>query len=147
MQVAALLEPYLHALRSPTPHQHASPLPTACNPLVHACKHAPSPPPFPSDPCHAGGVGSGRNFIAGTAELHIPLVAPFEGTIFGDYGTDLESGHSVLGDPAGSRNKPGNGFGGGLGVRMQTPIGPLRLEYGINDRQQGRFHLGIGSHG
>eukprot|EP00887_Chlorella_sp_A99_P003922 scaffold11.g3922.t1 len=93
-----------------------------------------------------GGVGTGRNFVAGTAELRVPLVAPFEGTLFADYGTDLDSGASVLGDPAGARNKPGTGYGYGAGVRIATPIGPLRLEYAMNDRQQRRFHLGIGSH-
>ena len=59
---------------------------------------------------------------------------------------DLDSGASVLGDPAGARNKPGNGYGFGAGVRIATPIGPLRLEYAWNDRRQRRFHLGIGSH-
>jgi outer membrane protein insertion porin family len=94
-----------------------------------------------------GGVGSGRRFLAGSAELHIPLVSPFEGTLFFDAGSDLDSGASVQGDPAGARNKPGKGYGYGAGVRIETPIGPLRLEYGMNDRWQRRFHLGIGSHG
>ena len=29
-----------------------------------------------------GSVGSGRNYVAGTAELHFPLVAPFEVTVY-----------------------------------------------------------------
>ncbi|KAI3429606.1 hypothetical protein D9Q98_005692 [Chlorella vulgaris] len=91
-----------------------------------------------------GAVGSGRNFVVGSAELRVPLVAPVEATLFGDYGTDLDSGASVLGDPAGARGKPGTGYGYGAGVRIDTPIGPLRLEYAINDRRQTKFHLGIG---
>lgn len=94
-----------------------------------------------------GGVGSGRSYVSGTAELHVPLVAPLEGTLFVDYGSDLGSGSQVPGDPAGARQKPGNGYGFGAGVRFDTPIGPLRLEYGVNDTWHRRFHLGIGSHG
>ena len=29
-----------------------------------------------------GSVGSGRNYVAGTAELHFPLVAPFEVCVY-----------------------------------------------------------------
>ena len=53
----------------------------------------------------------------------------------------------MQGDPAGARGKPGKGYGVGAGVRIDTPIGPLRLEYALNDQRQRRFHLGIGSHG
>lgn len=67
--------------------------------------------------------------------------------MFGDYGSDLDSGASVLGDPAGVRGKPGSGYGYGVGVRIDSPVGPLRLEYALNDRGARRFHLGIGSHG
>jgi outer membrane protein insertion porin family len=28
-------------------------------------------------------------------------------TLFADYGSDLDSGESVIGDPAGTRGKPG----------------------------------------
>jgi len=94
-----------------------------------------------------GGVGSGRNYVSGTAEIHFPLFQSLQGSLFGDYGSDLGSGHTVPGDPAGSRQKPGAGFGGGAGVRFDTPIGPLRLEYAMNDAKKRRFHLGIGSHG
>jgi outer membrane protein insertion porin family len=38
----------------------------------------------------------------------------------------------------------GSGYGYGAGVRIDTPIGPLRLEYAFNDRRQTKFHLGIG---
>ena len=71
----------------------------------------------------------------------------WQGTTFADYGTDLDSGASVKGDPAGVREKPGRGYGYGAGVRLDTPVGPLRLECALNDRGLRRFHLGIGSHG
>ena len=70
-----------------------------------------------------------------------------QGTLFADYGTDLDSGALVKGDPAGVREKPGQGYGYGGGVRVDTPVGPLRLEFAMNDRGLRRFHLGIGSHG
>ncbi|KAL4449506.1 hypothetical protein ABPG77_007150 [Micractinium sp. CCAP 211/92] len=94
-----------------------------------------------------GALGTGRNYVTGSAELRIPLVAPVEATLFGDWGSDLDSGASIPGDPAGARGKPGSGYGFGAGVRIDTPIGPLRLEYAMSDRRQTRFHLGIGSNG
>lgn len=48
------------------------------------------------------------------------------------------------GDPAGARLKPGNGYGYGFGIRVESPLGPLRLEYAFNDRQARRFHFGVG---
>lgn len=35
------------------------------------------------------------------------LAKPVHGTLFADYGSDLDSGESVIGDPAGTRGKPG----------------------------------------
>jgi outer membrane protein insertion porin family len=94
-----------------------------------------------------GGVGTGRRFAAATAELHFPLLAPVEGTLFADVGSDLGSGALVPGDPAGARQKPGAGWGAGAGVRLETPIGPLRLECALSDAGRRRFHLGVGAHG
>ena len=73
--------------------------------------------------------------------------AGMQGTLLFDYGTDLNSGAQVLGDPAGVRGKPGSGYGAGLGIRIDSPVGPLRLEYALNKNRQGRVHLGIGTHG
>ena len=91
-----------------------------------------------------GGVGSGRYCLESTAELRVPLVAPFHATLFFDHGTDLDSGATVIGDPAGARGKPGSGYGYGAGLRVDSPLGPLRLEYAWNDRRQTRFHVGLG---
>lgn len=92
-----------------------------------------------------GAVGSARNYVVCSTELHAPLVNPVEGCLFVDYGTDLDSGASIPGDPAGMRGKPGRGYGYGAGVRIDSPVGPLRLEYAFKDRGAGRFHFGIGS--
>ncbi|CAN0902108.1 Outer envelope protein 80, chloroplastic [Linum grandiflorum] len=91
-----------------------------------------------------GAVGSGRSYAVGSGELSFPLLGPVEGVIFGDYGTDLGSGPTVPGDPAGARLKHGSGYGGGAGVRVESPLGPLRLEYALNDRGEKRFHFGVG---
>ena len=48
-----------------------------------------------------GGVGSGRHCLETSAELRWPLVSPLHGTLFFDYGSDLDSGAAVIGDPAG----------------------------------------------
>jgi len=69
-----------------------------------------------------------------------------QGVAFVDFGTDFDSGQTVLGDPAGVRGKPGSGYGYGAGVRVDTSLGAVRLEYAWNDKGLGRFHLGIGSY-
>ena len=92
-----------------------------------------------------GDLGSGRSFVQATAEYRFPLFTSFlGGTVFVDAATDLGSGSSVLGDPAGVRGKPGSGFGYGVGVRVNTPLGALRLDYGFNDRGESRIHFGLG---
>jgi len=95
-----------------------------------------------------GDVGSGRSFLQLSAEYRFPLVTIAQfgvgGVLFVDYGTDLGTGDNVPGNPAGVRNKPGSGLGYGLGVRVQSPLGPIRVDYGINDQGDGRFHFGIG---
>lgn len=91
-----------------------------------------------------GAVGSGRSYAVGSGEISFPMVGPVGGVIFGDYGTDLGSGPTVPGDPAGARLKPGSGYGYGVGIRLDSPLGPLRLEYAFNDSQNKRFHFGVG---
>ncbi|ESQ41976.1 hypothetical protein EUTSA_v10012770mg [Eutrema salsugineum] len=91
-----------------------------------------------------GAVGSGRSYVVGSGEVSFPMRGPVEGVLFTDYGTDLGSGPTVPGDPAGARLKPGSGYGYGFGVRVDSPLGPLRLEYAFNDKHTGRFHFGVG---
>ncbi|CAA0805777.1 Outer envelope protein 80- chloroplastic [Striga hermonthica] len=91
-----------------------------------------------------GAVGSGRSYVVGSGEISFPVRGPIEGALFADYGTDLGSGPTVPGDPAGARNKAGGGYGYGVGIRVDSPLGPIRLEYAFNDQRTGRFHFGIG---
>ncbi|MEM9804761.1 MAG: BamA/TamA family outer membrane protein [Cyanobacteria bacterium P01_D01_bin.56] len=92
-----------------------------------------------------GELGAGRSFAQATAEYRFPLFTSFlGGALFVDYGTDLGTGDDVPGNPAEIRGKPGNGFGYGAGIRVQTPLGALRLDYGFSDEGDGRLHFGIG---
>ncbi|NEQ19111.1 MAG: BamA/TamA family outer membrane protein [Microcoleus sp. SIO2G3] len=91
-----------------------------------------------------GDVGAGRSFIQATAEYRFPILSFVGGALFVDFASDLGSGRDVIGDPAGVRGKPGSGFGYGLGVRIQSPIGPIRLDYGFNDEGDNRIQFGIG---
>lgn len=91
-----------------------------------------------------GELGSGRSYVQATAEYRFPLFTSFlGGALFLDYGSDIGSGDNVPGEPAIVRDKPGDGFGYGAGLRVQTPLGALRLDYGIGD-DGGRIHFGIG---
>ncbi len=91
-----------------------------------------------------GAVGAGTSFALATVEYRFPLFSEFlNGALFADYGTDLGTGDNVPGDPAGVRGKPGNGFGYGAGVRVRTPLGALRLDYGLSE-EGSRFHFGFG---
>ncbi|XP_015875980.2 outer envelope protein 80, chloroplastic [Ziziphus jujuba] len=91
-----------------------------------------------------GAVASGRSYVVGSGEISFPVVGPVGGVVFCDYGTDLGSGQTVPGDPAGARMKPGSGYGYGFGIRLESPLGPLRLEYAFNDKMAKRFHFGVG---
>ncbi len=92
-----------------------------------------------------GEVGSGRRFLQATAEYRFPVFSFVGGALFADVGTDLGSGEDVPGDPAGIREKPGSGYGIGLGVRVQSPLGPIRADYTVlTDDGDSRFQFGIG---
>jgi outer membrane protein insertion porin family len=91
-----------------------------------------------------GDVGAGRRYIQATAEYRFPVFSIIGGALFLDYASDLGSGENVPGNPAGVRGKPGNGFGYGLGIRVQSPLGPIRVDYGFNDQGDSQLHFGIG---
>jgi outer membrane protein insertion porin family len=91
-----------------------------------------------------GDVGSGRSYVQATAEYRFPLISIVGGQFFFDYGSDLGTGASVPGNPGGVRGKPGNGFGYGAGIRINSPIGPIRVDYALNDRAETRIQFGIG---
>ena len=100
----------------------------------------------------SGAIGTGRSFVQATAEYRFPIfsVNAFKekfdigGSLFFDYATDLGSGDTVKGKPGVVRDKPGDGFGYGLGLRTLTPVGVVRLELGINDKGKTAIIFNIG---
>lgn len=91
-----------------------------------------------------GNMGSGRSYLQGTIEYRFPIVSFLGGVLFLDAATDLGSGKTVPGNPAGERNKPGSGYGYGMGVRIQSPVGPIRIDWGFNDEGGNQINFAIG---
>ena len=91
-----------------------------------------------------GDLGTGQSFLQATVEYRFPILSFVGGALFADFATDLGTANSVIGNPADVRGKPGSGFGFGAGVRIQSPLGPIRVDYGINDQGNSRIHFGIG---
>ena len=91
-----------------------------------------------------GEVGSGRSYFQATAEYRFPIFKIVGGALFFDYGTTLGSDDAVPGRPSEIRELPGSGFGYGLGIRVQSPLGPIRVDYAINDDGGNEIQFGIG---
>ena len=91
-----------------------------------------------------GDVGSGRSFVQGTAEYRFPLFSIVGGALFFDAASDLGTGKTVPGNPAGVRGKKGSGFSYGFGVRVRSPLGAIRIDYGFTDEGRSRIEFGIG---
>ena len=91
-----------------------------------------------------GEVGSGRSRFQATAEYRFPVFKIVRGAMFFDYGTTLGSGSEVPGNPSAIRNLPGSAYGYGLGIRINTPIAPVRIDYAINDDGEGQIQFGLG---
>ncbi|MGB6167256.1 MAG: BamA/TamA family outer membrane protein [Geitlerinemataceae cyanobacterium] len=91
-----------------------------------------------------GDVGVGRSFAQATVEYRFPVFSVIGGALFLDAATTFGTQGNVPGDPGGVRGKPGDGVGYGVGVRIQSPIGPIRIDYGLNNEGDNRFHFGIG---
>ncbi|MBT9314803.1 BamA/TamA family outer membrane protein [Leptothoe spongobia] len=100
----------------------------------------------------SGELGTGESFVQATAEYRFPMFSfnaldddiDVGGTLFFDYASDLGTGDDVIGEPAEARDKPGDGFGYGLGVRALTSVGAVRLEFGLNDEGDSQVIFKIG---
>ncbi|MBD1912727.1 MULTISPECIES: BamA/TamA family outer membrane protein [unclassified Leptolyngbya] len=88
-----------------------------------------------------GEISTAASFFQATAEYRFP-VAQFRfredsvrmrGLLFADYATDFGTADQVIGQPAEARDKPGDGFG--FGVGLHTTVGNFynRFELGIAD--------------
>jgi len=87
-----------------------------------------------------GALSSGRSYVQASVEYRFPVFSVVSGALFFDLGSDLGTSTRA----AEVLNKNGSGFGYGLGVRVQSPLGPIRIDYGINDDGDNRINFGIG---
>ncbi len=91
-----------------------------------------------------GAVASGRSYVLASAEYRFPIWQSVGGVVFADFGSDLGTAATVPGEPGVVRGKPGTGLGYGAGVRVQSPIGIIRADYGRNDQGENRVQFGVG---
>lgn len=91
-----------------------------------------------------GDLAATRYFVQATVEYRFPIFSIFSGALFVDGAYGFGSQGLVPGNPGGIRDKPGQGFGYGVGVRVQSPLGPIRVDLGINDQGDRRINFGIG---
>lgn len=90
-----------------------------------------------------GDVAAGRSYVLASAEYRIPLFSsPVTGVLFADYASDLGSTPLWMGDD--DEAKPGSGFGYGAGVRVNSPLGIIRADFGITDQGESRLQFGLG---
>ncbi len=87
-----------------------------------------------------GGLSSGRSYVEASVEYRFPLFSVLSGALFVDVGSDL----GTTTRPAEVLEKNGTGIGYGLGVRVQSPLGPIRIDYGLNDDGDSKINFGIG---
>ncbi|TDO95096.1 Beta-barrel assembly machine subunit BamA [Halanaerobium saccharolyticum] len=78
-----------------------------------------------------------NNLLLLNLEYRIPFNESFTGVLFTDAGNVWEDRESIALDDL--------HYGYGLGMRMNTPVGQLRLDYGWDEEQDGRLHFSIGN--
>lgn len=91
----------------------------------------------------------GKHFVIGSVELRFPIFNPVSGVVFTDIGEFLPVPEARVELNQGLPFK----YGAGLGIRLNTPMGPLRLDYGVRDFSKlnfeslfdaGQLHFSIG---
>lgn len=82
----------------------------------------------------------GKKMYAATLEYRFPIAKKVQGVLFTDAGSiwGLDNGKIPWYDDDDSLN-----WSVGVGLRLQTPIGPIRLDYGHGD--QNKFHFSFGT--
>lgn len=99
-----------------------------------------------------GDVGSSTSFIQASAEYRFPIFSfdamdeeiDVGGLLFVDYANALGTQDDVIGRPGVARDKPGDGLGFGLGLRLLSPFGPVRVELGLTDSGDSAVHINLG---
>ena len=75
----------------------------------------------------------GERMLLGTLEYRFPLFSKVQGALFTDWGTAWDTGF----DPEEFHGSAG------FGISLNTPLGPLRFDYGRGS-QGGRLHFSVG---
>jgi len=93
-----------------------------------------------------GGLGTIRGYdykefegdlsLVFNIEYRFPLAENFQGVVFADWGNAWDFGESIsIADLK---------FGTGFGIRFDTFIGPISIDYGIGEDQEGKTYFSIG---
>jgi len=82
------------------------------------------------------GEFSGDKSLVFNAEYRLPLAKNFQAVLFTDWGQAWDYEESI--------NLADLKFGKGIGIRFDTPIGPIRLDYGIDEEGEGKTYFSIG---
>ncbi|GAF90604.1 unnamed protein product, partial [marine sediment metagenome] len=82
------------------------------------------------------GEFSGDKSLVFNVEYRFPLAENFQAVLFADWGQAWDYGESIDFEDL--------KFGRGVGVRFDTPLGPIRLDYGINENGEGKTYFSIG---
>ncbi|MCF0247932.1 MAG: BamA/TamA family outer membrane protein [Synergistes sp.] len=82
----------------------------------------------------------GQNVVLGNFELRLPIQKMVSLVFFYDVGRAWDMG--IYNNAKGTSDNNEWGTAPGVGIRLNTPIGNLRLDYANGD--EGRFHFGFG---
>ena len=85
----------------------------------------------------------GNYMMAGTLELRQPLARQFKGVLFVDVGNTWGGDYRTVNLSGFAQGAFQPHIGAGFGVRIGTPIGPIRLDLGFG-QEGARGHVGIG---
>ena len=92
----------------------------------------------------------GKNLARLTVEYTFPIVEKIRGALFYDVGVVQGRGANDDGDGGKAKKSGGVNSDIGIGLRLDLPIGPVRIDYGIplqsdewND-SSGKFNFNIG---
>lgn len=81
----------------------------------------------------------GKKMYNATLEFRFPLVKKVTGVLFTDIGDAWDTPNVTWYDSKKSFN-----YGVGAGVRVTTPIGPVKLDYGVG-KDENKFHFSFGT--
>jgi outer membrane protein insertion porin family len=80
---------------------------------------------------------TGDNMLLLSAEYRFPVVDKITGVVFTDNGNAWDESDQIALDDLNSS--------AGLGVMMNTPLGQIKLDYGWNEKGNGKFHFSLGN--